>query len=73
MSAVPTILAVQVPVNRGWYWSWTWRYFVGKRRTTKAGLIRSYAETLGYARLIGLMEEAEQATRTRKQTTREEE
>lgn len=61
MSEVPTIRAEQVPVNRGWYWSWTWRYFVGKRRTTKAGLIRSYAATLGYARLCGLMEEAEKA------------
>ena len=61
MSAMPSIRAEQVQVNCGWYWSWKWRYFVGKRRTTKAGLIRSYAETLGYARLCGLIEETEQA------------
>jgi hypothetical protein len=72
MSAVPTIRAEQVRVNHGWYWSWAWRYFVGKRRTTKAGLIRSYAVTLGYARLLGLIEEANQAALARKLAKRKE-
>lgn len=63
--AVPQLIAVKRWSWAGWYARWDWRYLSNgwSRPHTKAGIIRRYAERLGYARVHDLMGAAEAAYR----------
>jgi len=58
--AMPSIQAVQVPVCRGWYWGYEWRYFDHGRPVRYPTLYDRYAEKIGYAALCRLVNRAQE-------------